>query len=366
MSCADFGRLILSKRERILEVWRHEVRKIFGLENKEWLLDDKVPVLLGAVAEALGYTPPSRQSTEGQTKRSEEHGIERAEQGFNVVQITREFHMLRRAIRETSAEEGRPLTNEATSIIAEVLDTAAEIALGTLSKKREETIKEDAARKMSFIVHDFRTPLGAVALAATEIVDAIPPDAKTSEMMESMATFERNLERLSIGMEQTMRELASVFSGNEQLQITNVRLHDVAEEVIEQLRTLASTKNVVLSNRVDVAEELAAAPGALQRVLMNLTSNALRYTRDGEITIASSQKGDDIEVVVQDTGRGILPEKLARIFEPGEKESSSPGMGFGLAIAKYLVERHGGHIRIESTVDKGTSVIFMLPRTPHL
>jgi hypothetical protein len=90
---------------------------------------------------------------------------------------------------------------------------------------------------------------------------------------------------------------------------------------------------------------------------MNLTSDALRYSRDGEVTIASSPKGADVEVVVQDTGRGILPEKLARIFAVGEKEPGSPGMGFGL-----LVELQGGRIRIESTVEKATAVIFTLPR----
>jgi signal transduction histidine kinase len=109
---------------------------------------------------------------------------------------------------------------------------------------------------------------------------------------------------------------------------------------------------VTIFNDVDVAVEVAATPGALQRILMNLISNALRYTTNGEITITSAQKEVGIEVVVQDTGRGIRPERMARIFETGEKESSSPGMGFGLAIAKYFVELQGEHIRIESTIDK--------------
>ena len=363
--CAEFGRLILSKKERIVEKWRLEARGIFGPDLEQSLLDNKVLVLLGVVAEALGYAPPSRQSTQGQIARSEAHGTLRAEQGFNVMQVTREFHMLRRVIREICSEAGKPLTKDATNIISEVIDTSTAIAVGRFSEKREKTIKEANARKMSFIVHDFRTPLGAIALAVTEAVDAIPPDAKTPEVMVPLTTIEQNVVRLSIAMEQTMKELANIFSETEQLQISNIRLHGLVEEVIEQLKTPALAKNVVLSNRIDEAEELAADQGALQRVLMNLISNALRYTRDGEISIASAQKGADIEVVVRDTGRGIPPEKLARIFEAGEKEAGSPGMGFGLAIARYLIELQGGRIRVESTVDKGTAVIFTLLRTPR-
>lgn len=200
-SCADFGRLILSKKERIIEIWRQEARAIFGAELEQSLLDDKVPALLGVVAEALGYTPPTRQATEGQTERSEEHGVQRAEQGFNVMQVAREFHMLRVAIREACAEEGSPLTEEATSIMAEVIDTSAAIALGRFSEKREDAIQEADARKMSFIVHDFRTPLGAIALAATEAVDAIPPDARTPEVMEPLATIERNVARRTVTLD---------------------------------------------------------------------------------------------------------------------------------------------------------------------
>jgi len=361
-SCADFGRLILWKKEQIIDNWRQGARGIFGPELEQSLLDDKVPALLDVIAEALGAKIPSSQSAEMETVRAKEHGALRAEQGFSIAQVAREFHLLHLAIREVCADVGRPLSEEATTIITVVIDTATAIGLGRLSEKREEMIKEEAARKMSFIVHDFRAPLGAIALAAAETIDTIPPEVKTPEMMEALATIERNVELLSIEMEKTMREFGRVFSGNGLLRITKVRLYDVVAEVIEQFKTPAHKKNVILSNQVGRDEELAAASDALHRIFMNLIGNALRYTQDGEITIASSQQGDDVEVVIRDTGRGIIPEKLALIFEPGEKEKSSPGMGFGLAIAKYLVELQGGRIRIESTVDKGTAAIFTLPR----
>jgi len=363
--CADLGRLILLKKAQIFDTWRHEARAVFGPNLEQSLLEDKVLTLLDVVVEALGAMPQFSQSAQQKTARAAEHGTLRAEQGFDVTQVIREFSLLRRIIREVCANEGRPLSEEALNIVVGVIDTAAAIGLGRLSERREEMAEEEAARKMSFIVHDFRTPLGAIALAATETIDAIPPETRTPAIMESLATLERNVGRLSIAMEKTIRELSTVFCDTGQLQIVKVQLYDVVAEVLEQLKTPALTKNVILSNQVDVAAELAAAPDALQRILMNLISNALRYTRDGEITISSSQTEADVEVVVRDSGRGITAEKLARIFEPGEKEPGSPGMGFGLAIAKYLVELQGGRIRIESTVGKSTAAIFTLPRMPR-
>lgn len=348
-----------------MDHWRIGVRSVFGPELKQVLLDHKVSALLDVVAEALGAILPPSESTQTELARAMEHGVLRAEQGFSVGQVIREFSLLRKAIRAICIEEGEQMTEEALSIMVEVIDTAAAIGLARLSERREEMIKEETARKMSFIVHDFRTPLGAIALAATETLDTIPAAAKTPEMMESLTSIERNVEQLSIGMEQTMRELAKVFLENDRLQITNVRLYDVSADVIENLTPMARTKNVILLNEVDAAAEVAAERDALHRILMNLLSNALRYTRDGEISIASSKRGSNVEVVVKDTGRGILPAKLARIFEPGQKGVGSPGMGFGLAIAKYLLELQGGSIRLESAVEKGTTAIFTLPSAAY-
>jgi signal transduction histidine kinase len=93
-----------------------------------------------------------------------------------------------------------------------------------------------------------------------------------------------------------------------------------------------------------------------------LVGNALRYTRNGGISIASVPKNGEVDVVVKDTGIGIVEERLAHIFEIGTKGAGSPGMGFGLAIAKYLVELQGGYIDVKSTVGKGTEVTVTLSK----
>ncbi|GEM_PF-6507424 len=361
-SRAYYGRLILSKKERIFAVWIREARRIFGPEIKQLLLENRMLALLDVVAEALGTDDPTPFSVQDEVERATEHGFLRAEQGFDAGQVVGEFRAFRQAIRDVCIEEGMPLTEEARLIIEEVIDSAAAVGLSRFSEKQTDIIKEEDARQLAFLVHDFRTPLGAIALAVADVIETLPPEAKTPETLEALDTIDRNAAHLAVAMEKAMRELADVISGVGKLEITEVRLFDSVANVMEQLKILARAKQVILSNRVDPSVVVAASQDALHRVLMNLIGNALRYTRAGEITVTSSEKGDEIETVVQDTGSGIIPEKLARIFEPGEKESGSPGMGFGLAIAKSLIDLQGGRIRIKSAVNKGTAVIFTLPR----
>jgi two-component system cell cycle sensor histidine kinase PleC len=163
-------------------------------------------------------------------------------------------------------------------------------------------------------------------------------------------------------MEMTMREFASVFSGRGELRTEAVRLFDAVSDVLEGFKLQARGKNLTLSNFVDFDAVVSAAPNALYRILANLVGNALRYTRSGGVAIRSVQRETEVEIFVEDTGLGIISEKLTRIFEPGMKEPSSPGMGFGLAIAKYLIEAQGGRISVESTIGSGTVMKFSLPK----
>jgi len=98
-------------------------------------------------------------------------------------------------------------------------------------------------------------------------------------------------------------------------------------------------------------------------VLTNLIANALRYTPSGEtIEVQIEQEGTDrVRIVVGDTGSGIDPQDLPRIFERFYKSADSGGSGLGLAIAKKLVEAHGGEISAESDPDQGTQITILLP-----
>ena len=95
---------------------------------------------------------------------------------------------------------------------------------------------------------------------------------------------------------------------------------------------------------------------------MNLISNALRHTHNGTIVIKAEQLEDCVQVAVKDTGSGISPEDMEHIWERYYKgKHSETGTGLGLFICKFIVESHGGKIRAESEVGKGTTFLFTLP-----
>ena len=100
-------------------------------------------------------------------------------------------------------------------------------------------------------------------------------------------------------------------------------------------------------------------------MLVNLLHNAVKFTRPGgEIVVSAAQRENEVVVQVRDTGVGIAPEDLARIFErfyKADRSRSGGGTGLGLSIARHLVEAHGGRIWAESELDKGSSFFFTLP-----
>ena len=108
-----------------------------------------------------------------------------------------------------------------------------------------------------------------------------------------------------------------------------------------------------------------ADPVLITHVFQNLLSNAIKYTTHGEITVGAEQVDvNKLRCWVRDTGAGVPPERLAKIFDKFETDpNKTGGMGLGLAIVKQIVEAHGGEIFVESEVGRGTTFSFVLPGT---
>lgn len=149
------------------------------------------------------------------------------------------------------------------------------------------------------------------------------------------------------------------------LEPTDVNLH--IELALQLTRPLVKAPRVTL--RADLASDLApvaADPNRLQQVLLNLIGNAAKYTHDGEIVVSSASEGSSVVVTIRDTGIGIEPDKLERIFQSFEQGDGSVGRryggtGLGLTIARELVELHGGHISVVSDPGQGTRFSFTVP-----
>jgi two-component system, NtrC family, sensor histidine kinase KinB len=191
--------------------------------------------------------------------------------------------------------------------------------------------------------------------AAGEMTD------KQKDILYACREDGERLERLM----RDLTDLSSIESGEAAPRLAPVRIEDVVQSAVETFRLRAEAKDQSLKSDIAPALPLLNADsGQIKRVLENLLSNAIRYTpRGGEIRITAARREDYVSISVADTGHGIPPEHLTRLFHrflsvPGAKPGST---GLGLAISKRLVEAHGGQISARSEVGRGTTITFTLP-----
>jgi signal transduction histidine kinase len=237
-------------------------------------------------------------------------------------------------------------------------------AFNAMSTRLEATDRERRTF-LADVSHELRTPLSVIRGQVEAIDEGVyPADA---EHLAPIADAIRTLEQLV----EDLRTLALAEAGALTLAREPVDLVELANESIATFRAAADTAGVTL--RVDASGEVPAVsadPARIRGVLGNLIGNAVRHTpRGGDVTIlvagapgGSANDGPKlVETAVIDTGSGIAPELLPRVFDRFVKDPGSVGSGLGLAIARDIVTAHGGTIVAESTVGSGTTIRFRLP-----
>jgi signal transduction histidine kinase len=164
-------------------------------------------------------------------------------------------------------------------------------------------------------------------------------------------------------------DLSRIESGVWRPRLAAVSIPTVVAEVISALRSTADAKGLQLTSEVTGdASSVLADPTAFRQVLTNLVENAVRYTREGSVTLRARRNGagGGIWVDVRDTGVGIAPEHLSRIFErfyrvDAGRSRDAGGTGLGLAIVRHLVDAHGGRVESSSVLGRGTTISVLFP-----
>ena len=212
------------------------------------------------------------------------------------------------------------------------------------------------------VSHDLKNPIAAVQLSAGLMEKAGPLNEAQKEILAKM---QRGGERLR-SLVTDVLDLARLEAGPA-LRLGVVNPVEVIAEAISDAETLAADKGLALMTDLPPALPPVRGDAALLgRVMANLLGNAIKYTPSGgQVTVYAQPKDDVVEVKVIDTGRGIPPESLPRIFDrfyrvPGSEEEAE-GTGLGLSIVKSIVEKHGGRIWVESEVGQGSTFVFTVP-----
>jgi signal transduction histidine kinase len=238
---------------------------------------------------------------------------------------------------------------------AEVVELAASFnEMGDNLRRLFDTRRELVA----WASHDLRTPLANMQAMLEAVEDGL------AEPSEYVPVMREQVRTLSVLVDDLF-ELATIDAGALTLELRRLPVAPVVSSSLRSIEAEARSRNVHLDAEVDDDVTARFAPDKLERVLMNLLTNALRHTpSDGAVAVLVEPGPDEVQVAVEDTGEGLDSEARARMFERfwrGDQSRSSRGAGLGLAIARGLVEAHGGRIWAEDRDGGGARVCFTLP-----
>ena len=243
-----------------------------------------------------------------------------------------------------------------------LVNGGAVVALFDLTPIRKlEAVRRDFVANVS---HELRTPLTIIGGFAETLQDPEIPAARRAEFAKTIFSNTQRMQRIV----DELLDLSRIETGHWRPRPESIRVADLAAEVFARSAASAKSKSVTLDTSIDPdAQTIVADRTALEQILINLVENALRHTGEGgRITIQTLAEADGVSLIVSDTGSGIPPEHLPRIFERFYRADSgrsreAGGTGLGLAIVRHLVEAHGGMVRAESVVGTGTTIRIFFP-----
>lgn len=289
----------------------------------------------------------------------------------DAIRMKRAFELEHRVVRPDGTlgwvfSRAIPLLDPHGQIV-EWFGTAKDV---TERKRIEERMQEADRHKNEFIAvlaHELRNPLAPLS-NATQLLRAVRKDDPISK--EACTIIERQTNALSRLVDDLL-DIARISTGRLRLQVERTPVTTVIEQAVEVSRPLIEQRRHIL--QLDLMAnpgDLLVDPARIRQVLVNLLNNAAKYTDEGGVIKLSTQKDDDwIVLRVSDTGIGIEPELLPRLFQSFTQGNSSldrsqGGLGIGLSIVRSLVEMHGGTVEARSTVGQGSEFIVRLPAAP--
>jgi len=245
-------------------------------------------------------------------------------------------------------------------LFREIEDKSAQLEVATQHK----------SEFLANMSHELRTPLNAVIGFSEVLLERMFGDLnpKQDEYLQDILSSGRHL----LSLINDILDLSKIEAGRMELELTTFDLPVALDNALTLVRERATRHGIRLDLAVD--DRVGAVVGderKIKQVILNLLSNAVKFTPEGgRVTVRALPAGDAVEVAVSDTGIGIAPEDREAIFEEFRQVGSDyarkrEGTGLGLTLARKFVELHGGTIRVESEVGRGSTFTVALPVGRH-
>ncbi|MEL6555460.1 MAG: sensor histidine kinase [Cyanobacteria bacterium J06621_11] len=392
----DLGYALLDKLDDIIELWVKAVRADTEIDSIKGLTYEAVhnglPDVLRSVATLLTVTFSDEE--EELEEDALEHGNVRAEQGFDLTEVVREYRILRNVVvlsLEPELASGSVLDAlKAVRQIDSVIDKVVLMSLESYMDSRFAMLEKMHAQllltnqeltrlvqsqkdNVSHLAHELKNPLNSIISFSSLL---LRKQQKQLLGNRDVPLEMKQIERIFDNGRQLLRLINNTLevsrAGSEQmaLSLEVVQVSSLVRTVMEALRPAIGDKDIELAiNCEQGPNQVTTDSLRLQQILTNLVSNAIRYTDSGNVTVASyvDKREDGLNrwaLVVCDTGRGISEEMRSKIFEPyvqAEGENLPESSGLGLTIVNKLVQLLQGEIQLESTLGQGSTFTVRLP-----
>jgi signal transduction histidine kinase len=236
-----------------------------------------------------------------------------------------------------------------------------------LQNAQQKQLELDGLRRdlIAWVSHDLQTPLTSMRAMIEALTDGVVEDEET--VKRYLLTVQREIHDLSLLIDDLF-QIAQIDAGGMVLELGEESLTDLISDTLESFSEIAVRRGITLEGSVKPGlDPVWMDAQRISRVINNLVANAMRYTpRGGVVQVSAVRNAGRVEVVVSDSGPGIAPVDLPYVFDRfyrGEKSRSrlTGGAGLGLAIARGIVQAHGGEISVQSPPGEGTRFRFSLP-----
>lgn len=263
------------------------------------------------------------------------------------------FYVLAHDSRVVAEEES---SRQNTALLKEIAAHKKTDAALQDAKERAESANRAKSRYVVGLSHELRTPLNAV-LGYAQILErdeTIPPPRQGA-----IKAIRRSADHLS-GLIDGLLDISKIEAGKLQVYSNEINIQDFLDQIVDMFRPQAQAKGIAFEHNraASLPQYVRTDDKRLRQILVNLLSNALKFTERGRIRFDVAYRSQVASFTIEDSGRGISEKDLPRIFEPfqrGEAEYRMPGLGLGLTITRLLTQTLGGEISVTSEKDKGTA-----------